>query len=248
MVVVISEVSYMINSIAERLTEVRSSISTACLHCQRDSNEVTLIAVSKTKPSAAIAAAMAAGQRHFGENYVQEALQKIQHFANHTELVWHFIGPIQSNKTRDIAEHFNWVHSVDRSKIAQRLNQQRPAQLGRLNVLIQVNIDDEGSKAGVAPEQVAALAAEITQLPNLLLRGLMAIPRPQSDRTAQAHSLAAMQRLYLDLQAQYSQLDTLSMGMSDDLDVAIEHGATMVRIGTAIFGRRDSNEPIRSTE
>lgn len=238
----------MINSIAERLTEVRNVISHACQRCQRDSREVTLIAVSKTKPAAAIAEAVQAGQRHFGENYVQEAVQKIQHFASHSELIWHFIGPIQSNKTRDIASHFAWVHSVDRSKIAQRLSQQRPTELAPLNVLIQVNIDDEESKSGVAPAQVEALAAEISQLPHLVLRGLMAIPRPHQDAHQQAHSFAAMQRLFLRLKAQYHQLDTLSMGMSDDLPAAIEHGATMVRIGTAIFGRRDSNEPTRSNE
>jgi pyridoxal phosphate enzyme (YggS family) len=238
----------MINSIAERLTAVRSSISQACLQCQRDSNEVTLIAVSKTKPNAAIAAAMQAGQTHFGENYVQEALQKIQLFADETQLTWHFIGPIQSNKTRDIAEHFHWVHSVDRSKIAQRLSQQRPSKLPPLNVLIQVNIDDEGSKSGVTPAQVAELAAEITQLPQLKLRGLMAIPRPSQEALQQAQSLAAMERLFLQLKAQYSDLDTLSMGMSDDLTVAIAHGSTMVRIGSAIFGPRDNNQPSRSSE
>jgi pyridoxal phosphate enzyme (YggS family) len=238
----------MINSIAERLSEVRSSISQACLHCHRDVNEVTLVAVSKTKPSAAIASAIAAGQLHFGENYVQEAVQKIQYFANEKQLTWHFIGPIQSNKTRDIAEYFTWVHSVDRSKIAQRLNQQRPTNMPPLNVLIQVNIDDESSKAGVAPAQVAELAAEINQLPHLKLRGLMAIPQPSHDPLQQAQSLAAMQRLFLALKSQYSELDTLSMGMSDDLDSAIAHGATMVRIGTAIFGPRDSYEPSRSNE
>lgn len=238
----------MINSIAERLTEIRQAIAQACAQCHRATSEVTLVAVSKTKPVAAISAAIAAGQRHFGENYVQEGVQKIQHFSDDQSLTWHFIGPIQSNKTRDIAEHFSWVHSIDRIKIAQRLQQQRPAQLPPLNVLIQVNIDDEDSKSGVTPAQVVELAAEISQLPQLKLRGLMAIPRPSQEPDQQALSLAAMQRLFLQLKAQYSDLDTLSMGMSDDLSVAIEHGSTMVRIGSAIFGPRVSNEPTRSTE
>lgn len=233
----------MINSIAERITEVRNQITAACQSNSRDVNEVTLIAVSKTKPVSAIAAAIAAGQWHFGENYVQEAVEKIQHFGAEKNLTWHFIGPIQSNKTRDIAEHFAWVHSVDRSKIAQRLNQQRPPQLPPLNVLIQVNIDDESSKSGLAPAQVNKLAAEIMQLPHLKLRGLMAIPRPSSDPAQQAQSLAAMERLFLTLKAQYSHLDTLSMGMSDDLQLAIQHGSTMVRIGSAIFGQRASTKP-----
>ena len=238
----------MINSIAERLTEIRRAIGQACAQCHRATSEVTLVAVSKTKPVAAISAAIAAGQRHFGENYVQEGVQKIQHFSDDQSLTWHFIGPIQSNKTRDIAEHFSWVHSIDRIKIAQRLQQQRPPHLPPLNVLIQVNIDDEDSKSGVAPAQVVELAAEISQLPQLKLRGLMAIPRPSSEPAQQARSLAAMQRLFMQLKAQYSDLDTLSMGMSDDLSVAVEHGSTMVRIGSAIFGPRVSNEPTRSAE
>lgn len=238
----------MINSIAERLNEIRRAIAQACVQCHRATSDVTLVAVSKTKPVAAISAAIAAGQRHFGENYVQEGVQKIQHFSHDKSLTWHFIGPIQSNKTRDIAEHFSWVHSIDRIKIAQRLQQQRPPHLPPLNVLIQVNIDDEDSKSGVAPAQVVELAAEISQLPQLKLRGLMAIPRPSSEPAQQARSLAAMQRLFMQLKAQYSDLDTLSMGMSDDLSVAVEHGSTMVRIGSAIFGPRVSNEPTRSAE
>lgn len=238
----------MINSIAERLNEIRRAIAQACVQCHRATSDVTLVAVSKTKPVAAISAAIAAGQRHFGENYVQEGVQKIQHFSDVQSLTWHFIGPIQSNKTRDIAEHFSWVHSIDRIKIAQRLQQQRPPHLPPLNVLIQVNIDDEDSKSGVAPAQVVELAAEISQLPQLKLRGLMAIPRPSSEPAQQARSLAAMQRLFMQLKAQYSDLDTLSMGMSDDLSVAVEHGSTMVRIGSAIFGPRVSNEPTRSAE
>lgn len=238
----------MINSIAERLNEIRRAIAQACVQCHRATSDVTLVAVSKTKPVAAISAAIAAGQRHFGENYVQEGVQKIQHFSDDQSLTWHFIGPIQSNKTRDIAEHFSWVHSIDRIKIAQRLQQQRPPHLPPLNVLIQVNIDDEDSKSGVAPAQVVELAAEISQLPQLKLRGLMAIPRPSSEPAQQARSLAAMQQLFMQLKAQYSDLDTLSMGMSDDLSVAVEHGSTMVRIGSAIFGPRVSNEPTRSAE
>lgn len=226
----------MMNSIAERLTEVRNQISAACQQAARPTDSVQLLAVSKTKPVSDIAEAIAAQQHAFGENYVQEGVEKIHYFAEHRHLQWHFIGPIQSNKTRLIAEHFDWVHSVDREKIAQRLASQRPSDLPPLNVLIQINIDDEQSKAGIAPAELPALAAEIAQLPRLQLRGLMTIPRPQAPAT----SYADMQRLFLALQAQYPQVDTLSMGMSDDLAMAIHHGATLVRVGSAIFGARAS--------
>jgi hypothetical protein len=225
------------NSIAERIKEVRNEIARVCEQHEIAQNRVQLIAVSKTKPASDIASAYAAGQRDFGENYVQEAIAKIMQLSEY-DITWHFIGPIQSNKTRDIAEHFAWVHSVDRAKIARRLAEQRPAHLPPLNVLIQVNIDDEQSKAGVAPSEVNDLAAFISDFPQLKLRGLMTIPAAQSKPSDSAPSFAAMLRLFLDLQSQYKQVDTLSMGMSADWPYAIAAGATMIRIGTALFGAR----------
>ncbi|PWW10604.1 hypothetical protein DFO79_11436 [Pseudidiomarina tainanensis] len=227
----------MINNIAERIKEVRNQIKQATQAAQRQPHSVQLLAVSKTKPAADVAAAHAAGQVDFGENYVQEGVQKITQL-QHLPLTWHFIGPIQSNKTKDIAEHFAWVHSLDREKIARRLSQQRPAHLPPLQVLIQINIDDESSKAGIAPAQLEQMAQLIASLPQLQLRGLMTIPQADASADQQAHSFAAMQRLFLQLQTQYDQIDTLSMGMSNDLAAAIAHGATMVRVGTAIFGAR----------
>jgi hypothetical protein len=196
---------------------------------------VGLLAVSKTKPAAAMRDAFAAGIRDFGENYLQEALAK-QDELRDLPLVWHFIGPIQSNKARAIAEHFDWVHSVDRLKIAQRLDEQRPAEAPPLNVCIQVNVSGEASKSGCAPEELAALARAIHSLPRLKLRGLMAIPEPSDDRAAQDAAFASVQRLQAELGLP---LDTLSMGMSHDLEAAIAHGATWVRVGTALFGARD---------
>ncbi len=227
----------MMNSIAERIKEVRCEITTAASRSQRNPNSVQLVAVSKTQPTTAIEAAYAVGQHHFGESYVQESVDKIEQLAQ-LPLTWHFIGPIQSNKTRDIAERFSWVHSLDRLKIANRLSQQRPPELPPLNVLIQVNIDQEETKAGVSPNQVLEFADAIAQLPNIQLRGLMAIPRRGTSAEEHGDSFAAMQRLFLQLNAQYQQVDTLSMGMSADLGRAIAHGATMVRVGTAIFGAR----------
>ncbi|MDX1526546.1 MAG: YggS family pyridoxal phosphate-dependent enzyme [Pseudidiomarina maritima] len=225
------------NNIAERIKEVRNQIKQATQAAQRQPHSVQLLAVSKTKPAADVAAAHAAGQVDFGENYVQEGVQKITQL-QHLPLTWHFIGPIQSNKTKDIAEHFAWVHSLDREKIARRLSQQRPAHLPPLQVLIQINIDDESSKAGIAPAQLKQMAQLIASLPQLQLRGLMTIPQADASADQQAHSFAAMQRLFLQLQTQYDQIDTLSMGMSNDLAAAIAHGSTMVRVGTAIFGAR----------
>lgn len=230
----------MINNIAERIKEVRNQIKQATQAAQRQPHSVQLLAVSKTKPAADVAAAHAAGQVDFGENYVQEGVQKITQL-QHLPLTWHFIGPIQSNKTKDIAEHFAWVHSLDREKIARRLSQQRPAHLPPLQVLIQINIDDESSKAGIAPAQLEQMAQLIASLPQLQLRGLMTIPQADASADQQAHSFAAMQRLFLQLQTQYDQIDTLSMGMSNDLAAAIAHGSTMVRIGTAIFGARTNS-------
>lgn len=229
------------NSIAERIKEVRNEIARICDQHQREQNSMKLIAVSKTKPAADIASAYHAGQRDFGENYVQEAIAKIMQLSEY-DITWHFIGPIQSNKTRDIAEHFAWVHSVDRAKIARRLAEQRPTNMPPLNVLIQVNIDNDQAKAGVSPEDVAELAAVISEFPQLQLRGLMTIPAVQAEPSDSASSFLAMQRLFLELQSQYKQVDTLSMGMSADWPYAVAAGATMIRIGTALFGAR-ANTP-----
>ena len=198
-----------------------------------------LLAVSKTKPVSAIEEAIQAGQTKFGENYVQEGVEKIIYFQNVKGLEWHFIGPLQSNKSRLVAEHFDWIQTIDRLKIAERLSTQRPLHKAALNVLIQINISDENSKSGIAPEQMLPLAAQISQLPNLRLRGLMAIPKPESDPAQQQIALRKMQQLFNRLQAEYPEVDTLSMGMSDDMQSAIECGSTMVRIGTAIFGARN---------
>lgn len=227
------------NSIVERLKEVRCQIENACQQCNRSPDSVQLLAVSKTKPATAIRQLYQAGQRAFGENYLQEALTKQQELSDLEAICWHFIGPMQSNKTRDIAAHFDWVQSIDRIKIARRLNEQRPAELQPLQVLIQVNIDDESSKSGVGPEQVAELAKYIADLPQLTLRGLMTIPAAASSAEAQAESFARMQRLYSALASQYPTVDTLSMGMSNDLAPAIAAGSTMVRVGTSLFGARE---------
>lgn len=194
-----------------------------------------LLAVSKTQPAEAIREAFDAGLRDFGENYLQEALEKQADLAD-LPLRWHFIGPIQSNKTKAIAEHFDWVHSVDRLKIAQRLSEQRPDALGPLNICIQVNVSGEASKSGCSPEAVAALAETIATLPRLRLRGLMTIPAPTENPVEQRQAFARLRRLKETLGAD---LDTLSMGMSQDLEAAIAEGATWVRIGTALFGARE---------
>jgi len=209
----------------------------ACEAAGRTLDSVRLLAVSKTFPAQAVAQAHAAGQIDFGENYIQEGVEKIQALA-HLPLVWHCIGPIQSNKTRLVAEHFDWVHSVDRLKIAQRLSEQRPPERGPLQVCIQVNVDGGPTKAGVPPEQAAELARQIATLPGLRLRGIMSIPEPAPDF---ASALAVHQRslaLYESLQAQGFDLDTMSLGMSADLEAAIHAGSTMVRVGSAIFGAR----------
>lgn len=224
-------------SISQQLATISQQIQQYSQQADRPHNAVKLLAVTKTKPVEAIAEAIAAGQHCFGENYVQEGVEKIQHFAD-SELEWHFIGLLQSNKTRLVAEHFDWVQTIDRIKIAQRLNEQRPSHLVPLNVLIQINISDEASKSGIAPEQMLDLAAQVQQYPRLKLRGLMAIPKPESDPTQQKIALRAMQDLFLALQKEYPEIDTLSMGMSEDMQAAIECGSTMVRIGTAIFGAR----------
>ena len=223
------------STIADNIVEVEARIRAAALAVQRDVTSIHLLAVSKTKPAAALREAYAAGLRDFGENYLQEARAKQVELAE-LPLCWHFIGPIQSNKTRDIAEHFAWVHSVDRLKIAQRLSEQRPAELPPLNICIQVNVSGEDSKSGCTPHDLPALAAAINALPRLKLRGLMAIPEPTEDRAAQDAAFAAIRQLQESLNMG---LDTLSMGMSHDLESAIAQGATWVRIGTALFGARD---------
>lgn len=224
-------------AVADRLQTVWARIRTAEQRFQRPAGSVALLAVSKTQPPAAIAAAAAAGQHCFGENYVQEALEKIARLAA-LKLEWHFIGPIQANKTRLIAENFAWVHSVDRLKVAERLNAQRPAPLPPLNVCLQVNISQEATKSGLDVADVLAVARVVATLPRLRLRGLMAIPAPTADFDVQRQSFARVRQAQERLIAAGLALDCLSMGMSDDLEAAIAEGATLVRIGTAIFGPR----------
>ncbi|MDA3934706.1 MAG: YggS family pyridoxal phosphate-dependent enzyme [Gammaproteobacteria bacterium] len=202
-------------------------------------HNVTLLAVSKTHPAAAVAELHALGQRHFGENQVPEALQKMQQLQSLDDLQWHFIGPIQRNKTRAIAEHFDWVQSLDRKLIADRLAAQRPASSPALNVLVQVNVDAEPQKAGCAVAQVPELAAHIATQPNLRLRGLMAIPANSDDPQARRQSFLRLQQCYTECRQRGLDMDTLSMGMSDDWALALECGSNMVRIGSALFGSRD---------
>ena len=224
-------------SISQNLAQIQQQIESLSAQFQREN--VRLLAVSKTKPVSAIEEAIQAGQKAFGENYVQEGVEKIAYFNQQTDLEWHFIGPLQSNKTKLVAAHFDWIQTVDRLKIAQRLSEQRPADKAPLNVLIQINISDEASKSGIAPEEMLALAKEIALLPNLKLRGLMAIPKPEHEPAQQKIALGKMQQLFNRLQTEFEGIDTLSMGMSDDMVAAIECGSTMVRIGTAVFGVRD---------
>ncbi|MGI3744736.1 MAG: YggS family pyridoxal phosphate-dependent enzyme [Janthinobacterium lividum] len=227
------------STIAENISTLAERIHSAAQAVQRDPASVGLLAVSKTKPASDLREAYDAGLRDFGENYLQEALGKQAELSD-LPLIWHFIGPIQSNKTRAIAEHFAWVHSVDRLKIAQRLSEQRPPELPPLNICIQVNVSGEASKSGCSPEDLPALAQAISLLPNLKLRGLMAIPEPTDDRDEQNASFAAVSTLQAQLGLP---LDTLSMGMSHDLEAAIAQGATWVRIGTALFGARNYGQP-----
>jgi PLP dependent protein len=238
----------MINDqIANRYHAVLAQLREQEAHFERPAGSVRLLAVSKTHSVSAIREAYQAGARDFGENYVQEAVQKIRLLSatgtDSPDISWHFIGPIQSNKTREIAENFDWVHSVDRSKIAVRLNEQRSTGLKPLNVCVQVNLSKEDSKSGVSIEQTAALCELISQLPRLQLRGLMAIPAPCHDEARQRAAFRPLSQLFESLQPQYPAMDTLSIGMSDDFRAAIAEGSTMIRIGTAIFGaraRRDS--------
>ena len=228
-------------TIARNLQDVRARIATACQLAGRNVEEVTLLAVSKTFGAEAVRTAAAAGQRAFGENYVQEGIDKIAQLRD-LALEWHCIGPLQSNKTRLVAEHFDWVHTVDRLKIAERLSAQRPEGLAPLNVCIQVNIDGGPTKSGVAPAEALALARAVAALPRLALRGLMTIPEPAPDFEAARAIHASAKALFDQLNAEGLGLDTLSMGMSADLEAAVDAGATMVRVGTAIFGARPATE------
>ena len=231
--------------ISANLQAVEQAIAAAAEAAKRPRTAIQLLAVSKTFPSDAVLEAMQTGQRAFGENYVQEGVDKIAAVAAaapDARLEWHFIGPIQSNKTRPIAENFDWVHAIDRLKIAQRLSEQRPSNLSPLNVCLQVNISGEASKSGVSPAQLPDLARQVAALPNLRLRGLMAIPEPESDAAKQHLPFAQVRLLYEQLQRDGLVLDTLSMGMSGDLAAAIAEGATIVRIGSAIFGARNYNK------
>jgi pyridoxal phosphate enzyme (YggS family) len=231
--------------ISANLQAVEQTIDAAIQATNRPRSAVKLLAVSKTFPFEAVLDAMQTGQRAFGENYVQEGVDKIAAVAAaapDVQLEWHFIGPIQSNKTRPIAENFAWVHAIDRLKIAQRLSEQRPANLPPLNVCLQVNISGEASKSGVAPAELPELARQVAALPNMRLRGLMAIPEPESDAAKQHLPFAQVRLLYEQLQRDGMDLDTLSMGMSGDLAAAIAEGATIVRIGSAIFGARHYNK------
>jgi len=228
---------YMV-TIAERLTSAYARIAEAAHKAQRNSNDITLLAVSKTKPATDIMAAYEQGQRQFGESYVQEAVDKIAQLDTFSDIVWHFIGPIQSNKSALVAANFAWVQSVDRLKIAKRLNSQRPETMPPLNVLIQVNISEEETKSGCHPNEITELAQYIDQCAHLQLRGLMAIPAKSDDANTQIQYFEQLQTCFDKLQTQYPHIDTLSMGMSNDVEAAIAAGSTMVRIGTDIFGTR----------
>ncbi len=232
-------------AIAKNIEQVRKAIAEAATLAARDPASVQLLAVSKTFDAGAVIDAADAGQLAFGENYLQEALDKQQAAKSlrpDLALEWHFIGPIQSNKTRPIAEHFSWAHTVDREKIARRLSEQRPAGMPPLNICLQVNVSGEASKSGVAPEELTALAQVVAMLPNLRLRGLMTIPEPTDDLAAQRQPFAILRGLQQQLKARGIEMDTLSMGMTADMQAAIAEGATIVRIGTAIFGKRNYAE------
>lgn len=235
-------------TIENRLAQIHARIATACGTYGRNPSEITLLAVSKTVSSNCISQAFAAGQVAFGENYIQEALQKMQALSNEIEkksLIWHCIGAIQSNKSKWVAQYFDWAHTIDSLKIAQRLSAQRDAVLAPLQVCLQVNIDKGANKSGIAPEQALDLALAVAKLPQLRLRGLMAIPEPSASFEAQKAVHLQTQQLHATIRAQLpcevaAQFDTLSIGMSDDLEAAVAAGSTMLRIGTALFGQRDS--------
>ena len=236
------------SQVTANLMLVKQRLELAALAAKREPEDIQLLAVSKTFPSRAIEEAMHAGQTAFGENYVQEGVEKIQQLNKlRPWLQWHFIGPLQSNKTREVAEHFDWVHSIDRLKIAERLSSQRGEfpNLGALQVCVQINVSEEESKSGLALEEVEVLCDAIAKLPHISLRGLMAIPAPSNDISQQRQAFASVRECFAGIKAKhvndvgYDFFDTLSMGMSDDMEAAIAEGSTMVRIGSAIFGKRD---------
>lgn len=232
--------NYIMTTIADRLAIAQRRITQAAQKCARHPSNIRLLAVSKTKPIKDIIAAYQAGQRCFGENYVQEGAEKITALkGDFPDIEWHFIGPLQSNKTSIVAQHFDWMHTLSRDKIALRLNEQRPAELAPLNVCIQINISAEDTKSGIDAAQMLPLAELIAQLPNLALRGLMAIPTATADTELQLKEFSMLNNLFQELKSHYPAVDTLSMGMSNDLDTAISCGSTMVRIGSAIFGERN---------
>lgn len=225
------------SSIAENLIQIRQQIKSAAEKTEREPSQVTLLAVSKTRPADDLRQAYSVGQRDFGENYLQESLEKIATLQD-LDICWHFIGPLQSNKTKAVAENFDWMHTVDRLKIAQRLSDQRPTNLPPLNICVQVNISQEQSKSGILPAELPELMDKIVELPNICVRGLMAIPQATDNKEEQQQAFAAMKTLLSQLQKTHPDMDTLSMGMSGDMDTAIAEGSTIVRIGTAIFGAR----------
>lgn len=230
------------NQIAQHLFQVKERIAQAAERASRNQQQIRLLAVSKTKPAEAIMAAHAAGQRCFGESYAQEAAAKIDTLRQqpeYSDIEWHFIGPLQSNKSKLVAERFDWVQSVDRDKLIDRLNNQRPASMAPLNVCLQINISGESSKSGTSEQEIFRLAELVSHSDRLVLRGLMAIPEHTSDEGVLAAQMTRMQTLFTELARQYPTVDTLSMGMTEDLELAIAHGSTMVRVGTAIFGARD---------
>jgi pyridoxal phosphate enzyme (YggS family) len=226
-------------TISDNLQLVRERINTACSRVGRAPDSVTLLAVSKTFPAVTVREAFHAGQRKFGENYVQEGVDKIVELADlRDQIEWHMIGPLQSNKTRVVAENFDWVHTVDRMKVAQRLSEQRPAGLPPLQVCIQVNTSGEDSKSGISPGEALGLARAVSALPHLTLRGVMGLPAPSDDLAVQKSQLHAVRVVFDSLVAEGIPLDTLSMGMSGDLEIAVEEGSSILRVGTALFGKR----------
>ncbi len=230
------------NQIAQHLFQVKERIAQAAARANRNLQQIRLLAVSKTKPVEAVMAAHAAGQRCFGESYAQEAATKIDALRQQPEycdIEWHFIGPLQSNKSKLVAERFDWVQSVDRDKLIDRLNNQRPASMAPLNICLQINISGESSKSGTSEQEIFRLAEQVSHSERLVLRGVMAIPEHTSDENVLATQMTRMQTLFTELARQYPTVDTLSMGMTEDLELAIAHGSTMVRVGTAIFGARD---------
>ena len=232
------EIPSSITAVQANLVDIQQRIQQACVAAQRDPAEVKLLAVSKTKPAELVRQCYQVGQRHFGENYLQDALEKIAALADLDDIEWHFIGPLQSNKTKAVAEHFDWFETLDRRKIAQRLSDQRPANKPPLNVLLQINISREPQKSGLLIEQVEEFASWLVGLSNLNWRGLMCIPEATDDQDRLAQQLQTMQTLQQRLRQTYPQLDTLSMGMSADMALAIQYGSSEVRIGTDIFGAR----------